>query len=175
MCTNRRSGFTLIELIVFIVIVSVALAGVLAVYNVVVKGSADPVREKQAVAAAESLLEEILAKPFCDPDTVTLAEEGAAVPAPSTCGLHTNEIVGDDRRLADDVDDYHGYATNGIRDITSPSTVVLGEYNVEVQVGQPSEAINTVPKEQIRIVDVTVTDTRTGRSYTLTGYKFNND
>jgi MSHA pilin protein MshD len=55
---------TLIELIVFIVIVSVGLAGVLAALNVAVKGSADPLQPKQALAIAEGLMEAVLLKPY---------------------------------------------------------------------------------------------------------------
>ena len=64
---RRQRGVTLIELIVFIVIVSVGLAGVLTVFNVVVRNSADPLVTKQALAVADALLEEILLKDFCDP------------------------------------------------------------------------------------------------------------
>lgn len=62
-----QRGMTLIELIVFIVVVSLGLAGVLTVFNAVVRSSADPLVTKQALAVADSLLEEILLKDFCDP------------------------------------------------------------------------------------------------------------
>jgi len=74
---ERRSqrGLTLVELIVFIVIVSVGLAGVLLVLNTTAAKSADPVVRKQALAIAESLLEEIALMPFtyCDPDDAAAA------------------------------------------------------------------------------------------------------
>ncbi|HOE41352.1 MAG TPA: prepilin-type N-terminal cleavage/methylation domain-containing protein, partial [Rhodoferax sp.] len=69
----RQSGFTLIELIIFIVVVSAGLAGILSVMDVTVKSSGDPVVRKQVIAIAESLLEEILLKDYCDPDTVNRA------------------------------------------------------------------------------------------------------
>ncbi len=77
MCTRHRQlGISLIELIMFIVIVSVALAGILLVLNVTTKSSADPLVHKQALAIAESLLEEVELMPFtyCDPDDVNAAE-----------------------------------------------------------------------------------------------------
>ncbi|MCE9569660.1 MAG: type II secretion system GspH family protein, partial [Rhodocyclales bacterium] len=43
---HRQHGLTLIELIVFIVIVSVALAGVLSVLNLTARSSADPMIRK---------------------------------------------------------------------------------------------------------------------------------
>lgn len=66
----RQLGVTLIELIVFIVIVGAALAGVLKVLEVTNRNSADPLVRKQALSIAESLLLEITQQPFtlCDPD-----------------------------------------------------------------------------------------------------------
>lgn len=55
----RQRGATLIELIMFIVIVSVAIAGILIVLNLTVGRSADPIVQKQAQALAEGLLEEV--------------------------------------------------------------------------------------------------------------------
>jgi MSHA pilin protein MshD len=60
-------GFTLIELIVFIVIVSVGLAGVMTSLNISVKNSSDPLLSIQAIAIAESLLEEVLPKAYLKP------------------------------------------------------------------------------------------------------------
>ena len=67
----RQGGFTLIELIIFIVVVGAGLAGILSVMNTVVKSSADPMVRKQAVALADSILEEILLKAYADPDGVS--------------------------------------------------------------------------------------------------------
>jgi MSHA pilin protein MshD len=64
----RQRGFTLIELIIFIVIVGVALAGILTVMNQVVSRSADPMLTKQAAALADSVLEEVLQKAYDNPD-----------------------------------------------------------------------------------------------------------
>lgn len=65
----RQRGVTLIELIMFIVIIGAALAGLLQVLNLTTKGSADPVRQKQALMIAEGLLEEVRLAGFtyCDP------------------------------------------------------------------------------------------------------------
>ncbi|MCF8149836.1 MAG: prepilin-type N-terminal cleavage/methylation domain-containing protein [Burkholderiaceae bacterium] len=76
MCTSRRQrGLTLIELIMFIVIVSVALVGVLTVLNITAKSSADPMIRKQALAVAEAVLEEVMLQPFtwCDPNDTNAA------------------------------------------------------------------------------------------------------
>jgi len=76
MCMNdrrapRQAGLSLVELIVFIVIVGVGVAGILAVMNVTIKSSADPMVRKQALALADSVLAEILLKEYDDPDGVS--------------------------------------------------------------------------------------------------------
>lgn len=90
---RNQTGFTLIELVIFIVIVSVALTGVLTVLNITTKSSADPIIRKQALAIAEALLEEVMLQPFtyCDPDDATAAT------ATSTAGCTTTvEAIGPD-------------------------------------------------------------------------------
>ena len=58
----RQRGLTLIELIAFIVIVSIGLTGILAVMNQTVRSSADPLARKQALSFAEAVLEEVMSK-----------------------------------------------------------------------------------------------------------------
>lgn len=77
---NSQVGVTLVELIVFIVIISVALVGVLKTLEVANRGSVDPMLSKQALAIAESLLTEIEQQPFtfCDPDDPNAATATSA-------------------------------------------------------------------------------------------------
>ncbi len=91
---HNQHGISLIELIMFIVIVSVALAGILLVMNVTTKSSADPLIHKQALAVAESLLEEIELMPFtwCDPNDVNAASAVSA--ASCSAGLSQDVITG---------------------------------------------------------------------------------
>ena len=58
---GAQRGLTLIELIIYIVVVLVGLAGVLTVFNTTVRGSADPGVRNQALALAGRLLGEALA------------------------------------------------------------------------------------------------------------------
>src|SRR3954471_24948386 len=71
MCSKRRQiGMSLIEGVIFIVVLGIALAGMLVLYNQVTQASADPMVRKQALAIASSLLEEIELQAFtyCDPN-----------------------------------------------------------------------------------------------------------
>lgn len=159
---RRRSGFTLIEMIIFIVIVGVALAGVLTVFNITARSSADPIQPKQALLVAEAMLEEILLKPYCDPDTFVRTT------SPSPCGVHTIEAT---RDLYDDVLDYDGYSSTGVYSLDNLATSVtgLGDYNVVVVVS----AETTVQSATGRAITVTVSVG--GNSYALSAYRFNYD
>lgn len=66
---RRQHGLTLIELIMFIIIVGVAVTGVLSILTYTTSHSGDPQMRKQALAIAEGLLEEAqLARfTYCDP------------------------------------------------------------------------------------------------------------
>lgn len=115
MSSARQRGFTLIEVIIFIVVVGAGLAGILSVFTTSVKSSADPMVRKQTIAIAESLLEEILQKEFVKPAGSTSVVCCAA-------GW---------RALADAVSDYNGYTTTaGITDATGAATPGLTIYNI---------------------------------------------
>jgi MSHA pilin protein MshD len=64
-----QRGVSLVELIIFIVVVGTALAGVVSMLNIGVAHSADPMIQKQMQTIAEGLLDEIDQMPFsaCDP------------------------------------------------------------------------------------------------------------
>lgn len=91
MCIKRgpgeQRGMTLIELIVFIVVISLGLAGVLSVFSVTARSSADPLLAKQALAVADSMLEEILLKDFCDPDSTLEVSATTTAGSPSVTGI----------------------------------------------------------------------------------------
>ena len=105
-----QRGLTLIELIMFIIVVGVGLAGVLSVLDVTGRSSADPVIRKQAAAIAESLMEEIVATPYACPG-------GATCNAVSTANRGQTHAVGD----------YNGFSMTGISALDgSPITEAHG-------------------------------------------------
>jgi MSHA pilin protein MshD len=152
---NHSRGFTLIELIIFIVVVSAALAGILSVMNTVVKSSADPMVRKQTIAIAESLLEEILLKEYADP---------------------AGGYSGSDRALFDDVSDYHGYTTTGgiaeVFNMTSTTVGApvagLGSYNIA-----PPVTVAAATLGSLTVMKITVSVTGPGGTISLTGYRSN--
>lgn len=143
MCTERERGLTLIELVMFIAILAVGIAGLLAVLNVTARASADPVAPKQALAIAEALLEEIALMPFtyCDPDDAQAATATSASIGPTGCAATIEAAgpeAGESRFSAsapfDNVNDYHGYTLSGIRDIADTPIAGLENYAVAVAV-----------------------------------------
>ena len=64
-----QRGVTLIELVIFIVVVSIAVVGLLQIFTRTTASSADPQLRKQALAIAEAMLDEIEGArfTFCDP------------------------------------------------------------------------------------------------------------
>ncbi|RJG01255.1 type IV pilus modification PilV family protein [Noviherbaspirillum sedimenti] len=173
---HRQSGVSLIELVMFIVIVSVGVAGILSVMNVTTKSSADPLARKQALAIAESLLEEIelQAFTFCDPDDANATTAADASDCATTVQGFTS-TPGESRDAEprfDNVGDYGGFLMNPVRDIEGTTIAGLGGYEVSVALTQVGNSAFSLPNagDAVRI-DVTVTgpgDT----SLTLTGYRF---
>lgn len=151
---DLQRGISLIELIMFIVIVSVALAGIMVVMNVTTKSSADPLVHKQALAIAESLLEEVALMPYtiCDPNDVNAASAvtaadctggvgGAYDEGKLPLGPETISGVLETRHSAtdpfDNVSDYNGFtsaADGGIKDIANNPVAGLGGYQATVSV-----------------------------------------
>ena len=66
---TAQRGVTLIELVIFIVVVSIAVVGLLQIFARTTASSADPQLRKQALAIAEAMLDEIEGArfTFCDP------------------------------------------------------------------------------------------------------------
>ena len=131
---SRQAGVTLVELVISIVIVAVAASAVLGALAKTSASSADPMVRQQAVAVAEGYLEEIMLKPYDDPD----GTDGEAA-----------------RAAFDDVDDYAGLSDVGARDQQGNAIAGLGAYNVGVTVAA-SAALPGVPAGDALRVDVRV-------------------
>ncbi|MDB4470800.1 prepilin-type N-terminal cleavage/methylation domain-containing protein [Deltaproteobacteria bacterium] len=147
---HNQSGVTLIELVVVMIVISVALAGVLGVMNYSVTHSADPMLRQQAIAIAEAYMEEITLKEYLDPDTGTLC------PAPEAS-----------RDLYDNVCDYNGLNDSGAEDQNGTAISGLESYIVDVTVA--SQAFGTPAINGVKI-DIDVTDPA-GESFILSGYR----
>ena len=176
---HKQRGISLVELIMFIVIVSVALAGILLVMNTVTRSSADPLIPQQALAIAESLLEEVELMPFtfCDPDDpaagLATTVDTTACTAP-VGGEAIGPEAGETRYSAatpyDNVSDYHGCqmntgaingcdttGNNGIRDIGDNLIGPAAGYRAAVAVAPNGLALGLPLDDEALLITVTVT------------------
>jgi MSHA pilin protein MshD len=139
---------TLVELMIAIIVIGVGLAGVLAAFGAVTRGSADPLVDRQLLAIAEEMLEEIQLKPYT----------AAANSAPAACARDTYN----------DVADYHGYSTVAAKKIcTIDGTAIpsLAGYAVSVTV-QTATLVGVGAAKRI-----SVTVTRGSDSLVLVGWR----
>jgi MSHA pilin protein MshD len=179
----HQRGASLVELVMFIMIVGIALAGTLLVMNRTTSQSGDPMLRKQALAIAESLLEEIELKGFtyCDPDdTLMYATAGGTGNCTSGYGedhFGAETLGGIETRpygalSFDSVNDYHEYNMAGITDYTGTVTPIVGleHYTAAVTVEAVNQAFSGVPNPEWLFITVLVT-APDGTSITLNGYR----
>jgi MSHA pilin protein MshD len=137
---------TLIELIIVILILGVALSGVLTAFMLAFRHNVDPLVRKQALAVAESLMEEVASRAFALED---LHNPEAHVPN----GLGPEAATGETRTSAtvgfDHVDDYHQHAQSGVlTDAAGQALGLTGSYATCVIVTPTGAALAGVPAGQ---------------------------
>lgn len=139
-----EGGVSLIELLIFIVIVSGGLTGMLATMNTIVMRSADPMLQKQLLSISESLLDEISNKAFAP-------VEGGFTPSNQTCASFRTE-----RARYDDIGDYQGISDCPIYSLADNAIVPgLENYRMSITV-TASSALNGLPSTRARLISVRV-------------------
>ena len=150
---SRSGGFTLIEVITTIVVLSVAAAAIMGMFTNTIRTSADPMIQQQALSIAEAYMEEIQLKPFSDP------------------GGGGGETA---RAAFDDVSDYGTLSNATIEDQNGDAISELSNYSVTVTIApvtDVNELNGIVSPNALRIrvsVDHTVLD-----PIVLHGYRTN--
>ena len=152
MLNKRQRGLTLIELIVAMVIIAGALAGVLSALSRSAVVSADPLVGKQLRAIAEGVMEEIQLKPFSTP---------AATP-PTGCARAGLLKAGD----------YNGFDA-AVCAADGTAAPALAGYKIHVDVLQGSGAIVTNIPTPADAIEIRVTASRGAQQYILTGWRTN--
>lgn len=149
------SGFTLIELIIFIVVVGIATTGLFAAINQHNLSSVDPIYQVRALELAQAQLDEIIGKRYDEN-----SPNGGFPPCDSgeAGAVACDPLNAADAADLDDVDDYHGF--NMV-----PSAYAGYALNVQVS----GETLSGQPAKLIR---VTVTPPA-GEPVDLSAYKAN--
>ncbi len=141
---REQGGFTLIEIVVAIVVLTIAVCGSMAALSAISVQSADAMVTEQATAVASAYLNEVLQKPFGAFDGKTT------------------------RSTLDVVDDYNGLTNVGVRDQRGTLVSGLSQYTVTVSVGPGT--LGSVPAAEVREVDVKVVHS-SGVTVVLSGYR----
>jgi MSHA pilin protein MshD len=194
---NKQGGISLIELLIFMIIISIAVTGVLLVMNRVTGQSSDALIRKQALAIAESVLEEVGSMPFtfCDPDDPNAAT--AANAAGCTAGLSQDVITGPTPALVesrynaatplDNVADYSNCRLNraggstgcdagivaplpAIIDITGANNTALGGYDATVTIARAGVALG-LPTDPDALQIIVTVNGPGGTQVRLDGYR----
>ena len=98
-----QRGATLVELVMTIVIISIAIAGVVGAFALIAGRSADPLNQTRAVALAQLYMDEVLSRRYAGGSP---NGGGSVDAAAANCGSPGPE-GGETRATFDDVDDYH--------------------------------------------------------------------
>lgn len=140
----RQRGLTLIELVTSITVIGLAGVAVIGILGYLSSSGGSTAARARAQDIAQLYLEEVLSRPFADPDA-TAAESS--------------------RLLFDDINDYAGLDTNPATDAAGN---VLAPYRVRVSVAPAT--LSNVPSTLARRVDVQV-DLPDGQSVLATGFR----
>lgn len=152
---NKSSGMTLVELVMAIAVAGVLVAGLMASYSSIVGHSADPMVRTQAVAVAESFLEEALQKPFLDPSTHTRC--------PASPGGNRDNF--------NNVCDYAGYSASGVRLPNGTLVNGLENYAIAISVADiASGELGAVPSHCALKITVRISSPLNDATV-LTGYR----
>ncbi|MFW6133169.1 MAG: hypothetical protein ACOC8F_04675, partial [Planctomycetota bacterium] len=109
---NRARGFTLAESLLAAAVLAMTVAALTLPFSAAARNAQVGTRRALATALAEDLMEEILAKPFLDPDEP--GEPGPDSGEPS-------------REHFDNIDDYHGYVESAGEITTSTGEAVTDD------------------------------------------------
>ena len=175
---KRQRGVSLVELIIFIVVVGVAVVGVVAAMRLGTAASTDPMIQKQALAIAEALLEEVQLQPFtyCDPDDANAASAnntaGCAVAANNET-LAIGPEGGETRAgapLFDNVSDYHNLNLAGISGMDGAAIGGLANYAAIITI--TPQGLGVIPADEALLIRVTVSGPPgTNATVVLDGYR----
>ena len=170
---DRQGGFTLIEVVVAIVVVGVAVAGLASLFVSSAGHSHEPYLRERALAVANAFMDEILNKRW-DENTplgggCVNTGSAACASGPAPAGIGTEETT---RAAYDDIDDYNAIVNQTPpQDADANAMPGYDGYSVSVNVTQPG-AWNGVAGVDVKRIVVSVTASA-GETVSLTAYRLN--
>lgn len=119
-------GITLVELVITIVIISIALVASVSSFSVITGRTANAMVQTRSLELAQLYLDEILARRFDE------ASDPTGIPTYSGACRITDD--GENRGQYDDVDDFHGLSESPPALIDLPAEVDYSGFRVDVAV-----------------------------------------
>ncbi len=148
----RSEGITLIEMVMTIVILSIALLATVSVIAKSVTQSADPLIQHKSVLLAQAYFDEILTKRFAEQTPV------GGVPAVIGVALCTvGSDGGEGRSSFDDVDDYDLLDEQPPQLQTGVNLADYADYRVQASVSCSGLALGLANDYDAKMVTVTIT------------------
>ncbi len=157
--TNKRvKGFSLIELIVFIVVISIALVALLGIMNQFIAGNVDPLVQARALECAQAKMDQIWGRKF-DQSTPSggLPPCGSAEAGASACTGISPEAS------FNDIGDYHNTTDTNWSDCSIDVTVEDAGQELGMSVAEDA---------QVRRITVTANSSGGGQ-IVLSAYRAN--
>lgn len=157
-CSSHQKGVTLVELVISIVVLSIAMVALMNAFSVSMGTSGDPLWRNKTLKLAQLYLDEILSKNY-DHNTPLGGLPFVSAPSCSGLGSDSGET---DRTDFNDVDDYHGLTESPPLSLTGSLDASYASYSVSVAVicdGTVVSAMNSsgVSNAQAKKISVTIT------------------
>ncbi len=171
------AGLSLIEMVVFIVVISVCLVGVVSTLSLIGRNSGSPAIQRQSLALAESLMAEIELQPFttCDPLGPPLTV-GGSCQISQGLGAESGESRYSTTTPFNNVGDYHNFtmssAAGTLKTLDGSILGTLPGYSASVTV-QGNQALGALPGADVLLVTVAVTGPDNS-VISLSGYRTRN-
>lgn len=160
-----QRGATLVELVMTIVIISVAIAGVVGAFGLISGRSADTLNQTRAVELAQLYIDEIITKKYDD-----ATPQGGEPKYSGACNIGAES--GENRSNFDDVDDYNGLTDDPPSNAQGP----LSGYddfvvNVSVSCAGDDPGVG-LPASEAKRIDLTITIPG-GNDFVFSAYRAN--
>lgn len=168
-------GFSLVEIIVVIVFISIAMVGILSAYSNAMQNSAAPLHQIRAIEVAQAYLEEILNKRFDETSGqggVPRCGSSDAGSQACTATANFGADAGETRALYDDVDDFHGLDELGLIDSLGNARVDYANYRAQISVRYAGDELSSIGVNDAKRINVIIT-TANGASFEFSAYRVN--
>ena len=177
----KKKGFTLIEIILFIVVFTLGVVGLLTLFFNTLGRTSDPVVRDRGIQVAQSVMEEIFSKKWDEntPNGGCKDEDFSSVCVPDNSSIGPDS--GENFETYDDIDDYVDTGTEYKKSKTwqSDNFTSTSGYNVNITVsyanvdGSGNISEETSTKTDYKMITVEVSGNGLNETYKLVAIKAN--